>query len=244
MSFKAQTKRRPPKRSKKSVDKKQSQQIAQLKKQVAKLTNADEKKWYDFNQNSKPVTTAGFIQPLLGLDVWAGSNEFRHKQREGNTLVITSLKMDGEAYIDKDFAAPDSNNIIRLILVQMLDDCHDAPVITDILDDATPTYNSFYKIKGNRRYKIHYDKRFFLQNTNQTYSSSSAIMPTTTEPFRKRFLINANIPKTGLKVEYRQGSISGNGPVKNGLYLVGISDSAIVSHPAIIYKSRMRFLDN
>ena len=44
MSFKAQTKKRPPKRSKKStVDRKQSQQIAKLKKQVAKLTNADEK---------------------------------------------------------------------------------------------------------------------------------------------------------------------------------------------------------
>ena len=180
---------------------------------------------------------------MLDLDVWSGSNTLRQNQREGNTIVLTSLKFDGLVYIDQNFVNPDYNNIVRLILVQMTDDNIAAPAGSDILE--TDDVNSFYKLKGLRRYKIHYDKRFYLQNVEQTASTTAGMSATTsTEPFRKRFIIKAKIPKKGLKVTYSQGSISGNGPVVNGFFLLSVSDSGATSHPAMIYHSRMRFLDN
>jgi hypothetical protein len=230
-------------KTQKLVDVMQNKEIKKLKKDVKKLKEADEKKWLDRIQNSKAISTTSALDPMLDLTVWGGTdNDARQNQREGNTLLLTSLKFDGLVYIDKGFANPDANNIVRLILVQMTDDNSAAPNGSDILE--TDDVRSFYKLKGNRRYKIHYDKRFYLQCTNQTYSSSSAIMPTNVEPWRKRFIIKAKIPKKGLKVTYKQGTISGNGPVVNGFYLLSVSDSGAISHPAMEYHSRMRFLDN
>lgn len=221
---------------------KQTKEIKKLKTQVAKLRKADEKKWYDTQVTSQAVSSTGAVNPMLGLNVFAGNNTNRQHEREGNSIVITSLRFDGLAYIDKDFASPDANNIVRLLLVQMTDDSITAPNVSDILE--TSDIDSFLKIKGTRRFKVHSDKRFYLQNTNQTYSSSSAIMPTNVEPWRKRFIIKAKIPKKGLKVSYQQGSVSGNNSVSNSFHLIMVSDSGVISHPAIKYRSRMRFLDN
>jgi len=238
--------KRVMRRVKRSVDKKQNKEISKLKKAIEKCCSVTEKKWNDTNQSSKAISTTPSVDPFLGLTVWnsgaSNANETKQFSRSGNSIVMTSLKLDGIVYIDKDFASPDANNIIRLMLVQMTDDNQTAPLSTDILQ--TNDVNSFYKLKGTRRYKIHYDKRFYLQNTNQTYSSSSAIMPTNVEQWRKRFIIKAKIPKKGLKVTYSQGSVSGNGPVANGFFLLSVSDSGVISHPAMIYKSRLRFLDN
>lgn len=128
------------------------------------------------------------------------------------------------------------------MLVQATDDNQTALAVTDVLE--TVDVNSFLKIKGTRRYKVHADKRFYLQNPQQERSNPDYRNTTATESFRKRFIINAKIPKKGLKVSYSQGSISGNGPVTNGFYIIAVSDSGVVSHPAMTYKSRMRFLDN
>ena len=180
---------------------------------------------------------------MLGLNVWAGNNEQRQHEREGNSITMLSLKFDGLVYIDQGFASPDYNNIVRVLLVQATDDNQTALTAADILE--TVDVNSFLKIKGTRRYRVHADKRFYLQNVEQTAATTAGMSATTsTEPFRKRFVINAKIPKKGLKVSYSQGSISGNGPVTNGFYIVAVSDSGTISHPAMIYKSRMRFLDN
>lgn len=234
-------------RMKRSVDKKQNKEINKLKKAVAKCCKVTEKKWYDTNQLSKAISTTPSVDPFLGLTVWnsaaSNANEIRSNSRAGNSIVMTSLKLDGLVYIDQNFASPDVNNIVRLLLVQMTDDNQSAPAATDILESND--VNSFYKLKGTRRYKIHYDKRFYLQNVEQTASTTAGMSATTsTEPFRKRFIIKAKIPKKGLKVTYSQGSISGNGPVVNGFFLLSVSDSGTISHPAMIYRSRLRFLDN
>jgi hypothetical protein len=226
------------------VDRVQNKKIKKLQTEVKKLKKADEKKWNDRVQNSKAISTTVALDPMLNLDVWAGNNTNRQNEREGNTIVMTSLKFDGLVYIDQNFASPDSNNIVRLILVQMTDDNIAPPSGSDILE--TNDVNSFYKLKGLRRYKIHYDKRFYLQNPGQYFGNSSGAnnVSTATEPWRKRFIIKAKIPKKGLKVTYSQGSISGNGPVVNGFFLLSVSDSAAISHPAMVYHSRLRFLDN
>ena len=149
-------------------------------------------------------------------------------------------------YIDQSFASPDSNNKVRIMLVQMTDDNITAPALTDILEDPTGdrAIYSFLKIKGTRRFRVHYDKLFNLQNVPQVPEGQTYNSPTSTENYRREFRIRAKVPKSGLKVSYQQGSISGNGPVVNGLFIIAYSDSGVVSHPAMFYRSRMRFLDN
>jgi len=232
---------------KRSTDAKQNKEIKKLKTQVKKLSKADEKKWYDIDQSSTAVPLAGSVQPMLALNVWAGNNEQRQHEREGNTLNVTSLNIKGQVYIDQNFASPDSNNKVRIMLVQMTDDNITAPALTDILEDPTGdrAIYSFLKIKGTRRFRVHYDKLFNLQNVQQTASTTAGMSATTsTEKYRREFRIRAKVPKSGLKVSYQQGSISGNGPVVNGLFLVAYSDSGTLSHPAMFYRSRMRFIDN
>ena len=159
---------------------------------------------------------------------------------------MLSYRINGEVYIDQNFASPDYNNKVRIMLVQMTDDNINAPALTDLMEDTTSTnaLYSFYKIKGQRRFKIHYDKTFNLQNPQQERGNADYRNTTATENFRKTFNISAKVPKSGLKISYSQGSISGNGPVVNGLFFVAYSDSGTISHPAIVYRARMRFLDN
>jgi hypothetical protein len=232
-----------------SKDKKQDKEIKQLKKEVKTLKKDDEKKWYDQNQSSLAVSTSGAILPLLGLPIYDGSdvNSNKQNEREGNKINMLSYKLHGEVYIDQNFASPDSNNKVRIIVVQMTDDNINPPLLSDILEN--PTGNNalyaFYKIDGTRRFTRKYDKIFNLQNVEQTASTTAGMSATTsTERFRKTFKIKVKLPKTGLVVKYQQGSVSGNGPVSNGMYLIAYSDSGVISHPAIQYRSRMRFLDN
>ena len=236
--------RKRPKR--RSVDAKQNKEIRKLKKQVKKLNKADEKKWFDIDKPSTAIPLSGSIQPLLALNVWDNNNTNRQNEREGNSLNMVSYKIKGQVYTDQNFASPDSNNKVRIMLVQMTDDNITQPALTDILEDPTGdrAIYSFLKIKGQRRYKVHYDKLFNLQNVPQEPSGQTYNSPTSTENFRKEFRIKAKVPKTGLKVSYSQGSISGNGPVVNGLFLIAYSDSGTISHPAMFYRSRMRFIDN
>lgn len=235
-----------PRKKTRSVDAKQNKEIRKLKTQVRKLTKGDEKKWYDIDKPSTAIPLSGSIQPMLALNVWAGSNTNRQHEREGNSITMVSYNIKGQIYIDQDFASPDYNNKVRIMLVQMTDDNITQPALTDILEDPTGdrAVYSFLKIKGQRRFKVHYDKLINLQNPQQLRSNADYRNTSTGENFRKEFRIKAKLPKTGLKVSYSQGSISGNGPVVNGLFLIAYSDSGTVSHPAMFYRSRMRFIDN
>lgn len=228
------------------TDVRQTKEIKKLKTQVKKLSKGDEKKWYDVDKASTAIPLSGTVQPLLNLDLWDNTNTNRQHQREGQSINVLSYTIKGQVYIDQGFASPDSNNKVRIMLVQMTDDNIIQPALTDILEDPTGdrAVYSFLKIKGQRRFKVHYDKLFDLQNVQQQHTNQIYYSSTATERFRKNFVIKAKIPKSGLKCSYAQGSISGNGPVVNGLFLIAYSDSAVISHPAMMYRSRMRFLDN
>lgn len=238
--------RAKPRKKASSVDAKQNKEIRKLKTQVRKLSKGDEKKWYDIDKPSTAIPLSGSIQPMLALNVWAGSNSARQNEREGNSINIVSYQIKGQVYIDQGFASPDYNNKVRIMLVQMTDDQQTQPALTDILEDPTGdrAVYSFLKIKGTRRFKVHYDKLFNLQNPQQERSNPDYRNTTAEENYRREFRIRLKVPKAGMKVSYSQGSISGNGPIVNGLFLIAYSDSGVVSHPAMIYRSRMRFIDN
>ena len=203
-------KRKLGRKIKLSTNKRQDKEIKKLKTQVKKLSKGDEKKWYDIDKPSTAIPLSGTVQPLLALDLWAGDNTLRQHQREGNTINITSLNIKGQVYIDQNFASPDVNNKVRIMLVQMTDDNLALPALTDILEDPTGdrAIYSFLKIKGTRRFRVHYDRLFNLQNVEQTAATTAGMSATTsTEKYRKEFRVRAKVPKSGLKVSYQQGSV-------------------------------------
>ncbi len=100
------------------TDVKQTKDIKKLKKEVKKLQQGSEKKWYDVDKPSTAIPLAGTVQPLLALTLWDGTNTNRQNQREGNSINMLSYTVKGQVYIDQNFASPDNNNKVRIMLVQ------------------------------------------------------------------------------------------------------------------------------
>jgi len=239
---------------KRSVDRKQNKKIAKLSKQVKTLIKADEKKVYDDYLSSSGITSSGHVQPMLNIPFWvtnvANSNNKRLYFREGDSINVTSMVIKGMVQIDSSSATlADLNNIVRIVVVRMTDDNPAAPTMSDIFDGTAPNgdyYNAFFKVGGSRRYQKLYDKRMHLENPTQSCTASAGYFACMSENWRKRFVINVPLPKSGLKVDYSAQAITGANPVTNGIYLLAVSDStaASVVHPKWRFDSRTRFLDN
>jgi len=239
--------------TKRSTDRKQNKKIAKLSKQVKTLIKADEKKLYDDYLASSSLAVSGHVQPMLDIPFWvtnvANSNNKKLFAREGDTINVTSMVIKGMVQIDSSSATlADLSNIVRIVVVRMTDDNPAAPTMSDIfkIGGAVADYtNSFYSVGGTRRYQKLYDKKFLLENPTQSCTSSAGYFACMSEPWRKRFVINVPLPKSGLKVEYQANAITGANPVTNGIYMLACSDSgnASVVHPKWRFDSRTRFLD-
>ena len=232
--------------NKRSVDRKQNKAIKVLKTQVKALTKADEKKYKDEGILQSPSTT---VQkwPINTFTVWGGTdNNVRHEQREGQSVVMTSLRMRGLVEILQNAASPDENNRVRIMVVYSPDSSTPAN-LSDILSNPTEI-DSHYRIKPPEPYKILYDKTYNLQFPAQqipsAFNSSSTV--TATERFRIPVRINLGkkaFGKSGTKSSWVVGA--GNvAPSRGALTLMSFSDSSIVSHPQLTLQSRLRYLDN
>jgi len=236
--------------TKRSTDRKQNKKIAKLSKQVKTLIKADEKKLYNDFLAQSGITSSGHVQAMLDIPYWqtnvANSNDKKQFFREGDSINVSSMMIKGVCKIDSNSSTlADLNNIVRIIVVRMTDDNPAAPTMVDILDDSVDYIDSFYQVGGTRRYQKLFDKRYSLQNPTQSCTSSAGYFACQVEPWRRQFNITVPIPKSGLKVDYKSGALTGANPVTNGIYMLAVSDStaASVVHPQWYFNSRTRFLD-
>ena len=244
---------------KRSVDRKQSRDIKKLKDKVSRLVKTDEKKFVDLNvdaNNPTAIDSTGLAHPLLRIPVWdtnntnltaAEINTARLSAREGKSVTLTSIKIEGIVQVPWGLTS-DSNNVVRIMLVEMTDDIQTLPQIRDILGYSTSTstghdFLSGYRLSGPRHFRVHYDKKYLLQNYKQSNSTETA-----TERFRRRFVIKAKLPKKGLKVDYQydyDGSLGSNPvPMSHSFFLMAFSDSTTAAHPEMYWRCRIRYLDN
>lgn len=227
-------------------DRKQDKKISKLEKSVKKLVQQDEKKWVDASTNVN-ITTTGAVTPLLNLPTWAGSNLTRPYSREGNSILLTDVRMRGMVQIpgSNTVASNDANNRVRISIIKTFENGA-TPAYTDIFENTD--IDSFYKIKGKIRYEVMFDKTYNLTNL---YQASAALINlagvgNSSERYRIPFSVNLKkkLTKAGTKCTYSALGGSGANPVDNGLFILMLSDSSAVSHPYVKYRSRIRFLDN
>lgn len=226
---------------KKSIDAKQNKAIKKLKTEVKKLAVTIEKKYWD-KQISLSVSSAPYIYPLNDLALFTGNQQDRHKQREGQSIVLTSFRLRGLVEIVQNAVSPDLNNRIRLMIVFTKDST--TPVaITDIL--ASNTIDSFKLIKPPHDYDVMYDRVFNLQNVEQNhYVGGNYAAPT--EKYRLPFDIRLGtkkFTKSGIKCTWELGDATGTAPRQGALTLIALSDSGVISHPSMRAASRLRFMD-
>lgn len=225
------------------VDRQQNKKIKSLNTQVKRLAKADEKKYLDAGI-SQSVSTTVQKYPLNSMAVFAGDNNLRHTQRQGQSIVMTSLRIRGLVQILPDALSPDLNNRVRMMVVHTPDSS--TPVnLSDILQKPTEI-DSHYRIKPPEAYKILYDKTFNLQNIIPSAISGGTRNATATEKFRIPFKINLGkkaFGKSGTKSTWIVGA-GAVAPSRGALTLMSFSDSGTVSHPAVEAQSRLRFLDN
>lgn len=238
------TPRRAPRTKKTSINAKQNKKIKRLETEVKKLAKADELKWSDTSV-VQTISTAGIVTPLLGLPVWGGGNLTRSFSREGNSIVLTDYRFKGLVEIP----APgtpnisDTTNRVRIIIFKTTG-TGTTPGIIDILENSD--INSFYKMKGKVKYSVMFDRTYNLTNLYQTSGTAVAAIGNSAEKWRIPFNVSLGkkLGKAGMKCQYSATSGGGANPVNNALYMLQLSDSGVVAHPFVTYRSRARFLDN
>ncbi len=230
---------------KSNVDVQQNRKIKTLQTQVAKLTKGDEVKYLD-RSFTNSVTSTGTILPLNNPALFAGAQQSRHEQREGQSLVTTQFLCKGLVYIDQNSVSADSNNRIR-ILVVLTKDSTTPQNISDVLQATL--IDSFNKIKPPHDYQVLWDKTFNVQNPGQYYAgqSGSAAISTATERYRIPFSIKLGskaFGSTGCKATWVTSDGGDTAPRTGALTMLMFSDSGVVSHPIVKARTRYRFIDN
>lgn len=183
---------------KKSIDARQSKKIASNAARLKELERTKENKWVDTTYTVLP-TTLGAVSILNDLLPWdttlAGSNESRMHTREGNSVVCKRYQCRGLCSITANVTNNptdlkyDAQVRVIYFFVPVAEDnlgVPSAPVIGDILESPLDPIKSFYKKKGNVRYKVLKD---YTINLQPNYFSTTAIsyhqLFTSVEPFRK-----------------------------------------------------------
>jgi len=185
-----------------------------------RLKTAPEKKWYDQGWNSVGVSTSGYSIPMLVMSAGTSNN-----QRIGDEVSLQNL------FYRFHFQVADSYNLIRFVILQLLDD--DSlwgPNITynDIFQyatagDPTNTKELMSPLRIDDRqfsFNILLDKHIALDEFHPTY-----IM----EGYIKKF-------KTS-KIIYNSTGTN------NQIYVCAWSDSGAIAHPSMSGYARVKYTD-
>lgn len=248
MSFKFKGKGKVGRMVLRPVDRQQNKKIKTLNAKVKRLNKANEKKYLDAGISQLPTTTVQKF-PLNGMAVFAGDNNLRHEQRQGQSIVMTSLRIRGLVEIDELALdpAPAANNRVRILIVYSPDSSTPTN-LSDILSKPT-SIDSHYRIKPPEPYKILYDKTFNLQNVRQYFANASGAqaISSTTERYRIPIKINLGkkaFGKSGTKSSWVVGA-GAVAPSRGALTLMSYSDApANTAAPTVELESRLRFLDD
>lgn len=172
----------------------------------------------DYKQlNGRDIAATGIINTGYVLDLQAGITRGDNSVNnfEGEKIFPKNIK------IRVQWEATDVNNLMRCIVLQWYG--VGTPAVTDILNTAgvaaTQTVLCYRQWSRRNQYKILYDKMFQLQNNPNLVS---ALGPVHTEEIF--------IP--GFKLRPVEFSATATDLQKGGLFMLTLSDSLAIAHPA------------
>lgn len=188
---------------------------AQQKKQVRKMVYApmEKKRWPVYKQGLL-ISSTHVIDPLT--EIAQGDGE---QDRDGDAIKIVS------GFIRMAFSAVDSTNILRCTLIRWRSAT--TPTAAEIYDDTTIGANGaiFSPFNHNRRslFTVLMDK--FIDIENHTSGDIQK-------------MINVSIPPQP-KTVFDASALTGI----NKLYFIFSSDSTAASHPSVVYRGDINYVD-
>lgn len=215
---------------KRSKDKKQDQRIKALESMVMKTIENKQVNYHniDLAISSTGVVDNAFLQVKVGPDDGAAQGD---TARIGNSLTLLRqqyrMNFEGLASISEGW------NQIRVLICEPLDG-NQPLLLSDVLQYTNyTTYQDLIfagpyttKTNTNRRYKIHMDKTFTLNQYKDIVKNV-------------RFDVRW---KNGKLVEFA-GPGSEQIPTNHNMSIMFISDSTAASHPKVSYSVRSTYKD-
>ena len=209
-----------------------------LQKQVSRLKRTVydhmQNNWIDTTFVPTGISSAGTIYPNFTsmLDILKGDAD---NTRFGDKICLKKLQMKGQ------FACSPTDvfNEVRIIIFTVPDPNSQAlqVSVTDVLENAD--VYSFYKKKSRINFNILLDKTFQLSNPRAQVGLPAVNLNGC--PYKDFIHWETSINLKGLKVHYRPNATQGNNVLKNGLFMLLISDSALPSNPTFGYQARLSY---
>lgn len=190
------------------------QKVNKLARKVKKLELEKDYKTLDTSYDST-VASTGVFTLLNGIA--QGDAE---GTRDGNKVVVKSVQIKGAA------VTADAYNQMRCIIFTDNQPNSAAPALGDILESTGNPINSFFRTTTRKRFRILYDRTVDM-DTDDPISQFPNF-------YRKMYLST-------------QYSTSGNtiaAITRNSLYMLLVSDSDAVTHPAAEIYARIRYVDS
>ena len=189
---------------------------AKVAQKVVKQYVNVEYKVHDEASSDTPDTTP----TIIGLSLIEEGDD--NDNRNGRQIKGVSFQMQGSIKIDS--SAPDS--IVRMIIIQ---DKHQDGVLPSSSDIHTGgiTVSSLPSDENRKRFVTLYDKRTVVSNSG---------MGKKIYKYYKKW-------KPGKKIHYKGIAASQASQGNNNLYLIIVSDEA-TNTPTVIYKTRLKYIDN
>lgn len=199
---------------------KKSSKVVASKVWVKKQLNSrSEKKFCDSTVTNTGVTTTGTTTYLSGIA--QGNTAI---QRIGDTVLYKSIRIKGTIIVG------DTTNILRLILFRWKAKTDiTLPTIANILQVGSGSAQGVFSplINDLRDQFIVLHDKLYPVNTNGTASGTQHLF--------------SIVKKLNVKAEY----ITTNSTFQsNGLFLLAVTDSAVLPNPGITWYSRISFIDS
>lgn len=215
-------------------DKSQDKRIKQLESMVYKTIENKQVNYKNLALavTSTPVADNSFLQVRTGAEDGSQTGD---NARIGNTITLMKqqyrINLVG---LNSNVLGSDRWNQFRLIIAESLDG-NQPLVASDILEnssyivDSDLVFSSGYTTRTgtNRRYKVHYDKRFELNDTAGGATRS----------------IKHDVKWKGGKLVEFSGPSPSQVPVNHNMSIIFISDSGVAPHPRAYYSVRSTYKD-
>lgn len=217
--------RRKTYKKKRYVRRRKTNFNARVKKAI---TSYAEKKWQDFSLNvantgTDPAvtSTASLYNTAILQSIVAGTGIV--KNRIGNKIKLRSIDLRVKSYLG---ALSDSNNVVRIIVLQWRDAPATLLYASQIVYDwatTTPSVNSGYNPTEAGKFRILYDKRITLSSAGtSTYNAKRII-----------YKLDKNIV-----YNFTSGATQGG-----EIFIFTVSDSGATPHPYCDVMMRVKYTD-
>ena len=206
------------KRIKKTPSKRKAKLVtrAQVSCMISKV---QEHKYLD-TQGSIGPSYAGSLQQLASIP--QGDTD---STRDADSCLPVSLHVKGF------ILGSDSYNLFRVVIIRWLQNtAFYTPAIADIFQVINTSYASLQQFNKDKRsnFEVLYDNLDTLTGSVGTTQ------------YIKKYEISLPLAK-GRPIQWVSGSTTSG---TNHIYIVSISDSAVVSHPSHVYQARVNFTDS